>query len=320
MGQAKVSVIVPAYNSKNYINACVDSLLAQTYPSVEIIVVNDGSTDETRDILLSYGDKIRLIDQENQGVSTARNHGLSEATGDYLLFVDSDDFIDANYIEKMVKAAVKYNSDLVLSGYIITDATGKAVQRVIPGDYVAGVDEIWAYRLSSVWSRIYKRKYWDENKLHFVEEEGARGEDIPIAMFTNATAKNIRVLNYAGYNYRQHRTSAMNAALNTGKTFGFPYVAMEEVRSRMTEDRFVNSREYYAIGWLKALAHFEYVLFKNADAKDKKKYEEYVTRVLIESFPDMDKIWSQHFAHITLPLKHKVAMWMLLRKYTKYAG
>lgn len=318
--QPRVSIIVPAYNCENYIKQCVDSLLAQTYSNVEIIVVNDGSTDNTWELLSEYSDRVRLENQDNMGVCAARNKGLEMSTGDYLIFVDSDDFVRPDYIEKMAGAAVQNDSELVLSGYMLTDAEGRVTDNIIPGKYLSGEDEIWAYRLSSVCSRLYRKEYWVENRLTFVEEKGARGEDIPIAIYANATAKNIQILDYAGYYYRQHSSSAMNTVTRAGGTFLFPYEAMEGLRKRMEEREFVNGRDFYVIGWVKAMAHFEYVLYRNADREEKKRYGEYVSRVLRESFPDAVSIWKRYWLHISLPLRHRVAMWMLLRKYTKYAG
>ena len=101
----KVSIIIPTYNTANYISEAVDSALAQTYPDSEIIVVDDGSTDGTRQLLESYGHRIRYIYQDNQGVSTARNKGVQEAQGEYMAFLDADDIWYPDKIMKEVSVA-----------------------------------------------------------------------------------------------------------------------------------------------------------------------------------------------------------------------
>lgn len=118
-----VSIIVPVYNGEKYIKNCIDCLLNQTYDDIEIIVVNDGSTDHTLDIIMGYNHpKIKLISIPNGGVSNARNIGLTKAKGKYVLFVDSDDHIKLNTIEILVKLAIENGSDFIrFNGFIEND-------------------------------------------------------------------------------------------------------------------------------------------------------------------------------------------------------
>ena len=110
----KVSIIVPAYNASNYIEKCIDSLLNQTLKDIEIIIVNDGSTDDTAEKLSKYEDEIKVITQKNVGVASARNKGLSVANGEYIAYVDSDDWIDSNMFELLYnKAKEKWFFNLV---------------------------------------------------------------------------------------------------------------------------------------------------------------------------------------------------------------
>ena len=115
-----VSVIVPVYNVEKYLARCLDSLLNQTQPDIEILVVNDGSTDASGHIVDEYArkypDRIRAFHMENEGVSAARNRGVAKAQGKYLTFVDSDDYVTGDYLERMVTAAEKNSSDLVIQG------------------------------------------------------------------------------------------------------------------------------------------------------------------------------------------------------------
>ena len=115
---AAVSVVVPAYNIENYVEQCVLSVLNQTYPCCELILVDDGSTDDTPEILDALAEKnkiIRVIHKENAGVSVARNAGIDAATGDYIVFVDGDDYLAPGFLEYMVSMAQKTGAEFCLS-------------------------------------------------------------------------------------------------------------------------------------------------------------------------------------------------------------
>ena len=106
----KISVIVPVYNVKLYLHKCVDSILNQTYQNIEVLLIDDGSTDGSSDICDSYTEKdsrIKVVHKKNGGLSSARNTGLDMATGEYILFVDSDDYIDIEMIRRLYDALVK---------------------------------------------------------------------------------------------------------------------------------------------------------------------------------------------------------------------
>ncbi|MBR3628081.1 MAG: glycosyltransferase family 2 protein [Elusimicrobia bacterium] len=112
----KISVIVPTYNVEKYLSQCLDSILNQTFKDFECICINDGSTDNSLSILQKYASKdnrIKIINQENKGLSGARNAALKIVTGKYITFVDSDDFVSSDYLEKLINLAEKENSDIV---------------------------------------------------------------------------------------------------------------------------------------------------------------------------------------------------------------
>jgi len=114
----KVSIVVPAYNNEKYIYRCLLSLVKQTLKEIEIIVVNDGSTDNTLSVVKQFSDadgRIKVINQENQKQGAARNRGTEKATGEYIGYVDSDDWVDLNYFEKLYNTAKKYNADIALA-------------------------------------------------------------------------------------------------------------------------------------------------------------------------------------------------------------
>lgn len=127
--QYLTSVIIPIYNCEKYLSRCLDSILNQTYKNIEIILVDDGSTDSTPNICKEYiceNKNIVYFRKNNAGVCSARNKGIELSKGDYLLFVDADDYISSNYIEKLVNYAIKNHSEMVKTGYTLIDKDKKS--------------------------------------------------------------------------------------------------------------------------------------------------------------------------------------------------
>ena len=117
----KVSIIVPVYNTEKYILTCLQSLMAQTLPDIEIIAVNDGSTDNTLTIMNDCARcdrRIKIIDQSNQKTGIARNNGMKAASGEYMSFVDSDDWVDTDFCEKLYTLAIRYDADIAAANLL----------------------------------------------------------------------------------------------------------------------------------------------------------------------------------------------------------
>ncbi len=126
----KISIIVPVYNVEKYLPKCLESLIHQTLKDIEIICINDGSTDNSLSILKDYAkndSRIRIINKENGGISAARNSGINAAMGDFLSFIDSDDWIDLDFFEKLYLAAKKYSADIAAAGIIRISGRRKRV-------------------------------------------------------------------------------------------------------------------------------------------------------------------------------------------------
>ena len=123
-----ISIIVPIYNSENYIKKCLDSILAQTYSNLEVILIDDGSTDNSYNICKDYQKKdnrIVLLQQKNAGVSRARNHGLEVAKGEYIGFVDSDDYIEPEMYEILLNSIIESNSKIAICNYYYENEDSK---------------------------------------------------------------------------------------------------------------------------------------------------------------------------------------------------
>ena len=288
-----VSIIVPVYNCAPYIERCITSLINQTYKNIEIIVIDDGSTDRSSILLASFNDifpQIKLITQTNQGVCIARNNGIAQATGDYLLFVDGDDYVDPDYIEEMVTQATKNNSDLVISGYKTEDhKTGKFTE-TIPTSYTIGTDEMWAYRIMATWGRLYLRTFWDKHRFYFTLEKNVRAEDLPISLCANYLAKNITLVKTSGYHYIQHEGSAMTKFQGL-RSFSFPKQSFEEVAEALKTSSDHNGRYFMVYGILKAFAQFSLDLAKGADKQTKKELNDYFIKFIKENAPDYRQCW-----------------------------
>lgn len=210
----KFSIIVPVYNVEKYIERCLDSLINQSYDDYEIIIVNDGSTDSSVDIIKKYLDnsKIKLINEENKGLSAARNNGVKNASGDYLIFVDSDDYIDKNLLLTLSK--INGNYDLIKIQYqkVYDDRNEKVIDDIILNkeyksrDYF--MDNLKTCKpFEMAWIYIYKKSFYLENNFSF--KEGLYHEDFGLIPLIILKSNNIYVTDFVGYYYNQEGTSIM---------------------------------------------------------------------------------------------------------------
>lgn len=163
---SKVSIIIPMYNSAKYIKRCIDSILNQKYKDFEIIIINDGSTDNSLKICEEYDDnRLKIFSKKNEGVGAARNYGLDIANGDYILFIDSDDCIDDNYLLSLIECNSIYNADLIESGarvHLENDYCIYPYQKdsqVTIFDNKEYIKNFLLFKTNiSVWGKLYKRE------------------------------------------------------------------------------------------------------------------------------------------------------------------
>lgn len=175
MQQLKISVIVPVYNVEKYLKQCLDSIVNQTYKNLEIIIVNDGTKDNSMKIVEEYlqDKRIKVINKENGGLSSARNIGIKEATGDYISFIDSDDYISLNMYEDLVKNI--NGEDIIIFNYSrLDDKTKKIVKnKYIKNNKMIILDKKLNYLYSRIelvcWNKIYKATFIKEKKINFLE-------------------------------------------------------------------------------------------------------------------------------------------------------
>ena len=169
----KVSIIVPVYNVEKYLSKCLESLINQTLKDIEVICVNDGSTDNSLCILKEYANKdsrIKIIDKQNEGVSVARNTGIEVATGEYLMFVDSDDYLVENACEKALNTIEHNNSDICIFGhYDLVD--GNKIISHKTNDLIKikdlNVKENLVEYSIYIWDKIYRTEFIKSNQIKF---------------------------------------------------------------------------------------------------------------------------------------------------------
>ena len=312
IGYPVVSVIIPVYNSEKYTEKCIRSLLGQTYRNLELLIIDDGSTDQSGTILdrlAKEDDRIRMIHQKNAGVAAARNRGVDLATGTYLTFVDGDDYVAPDYIQHLVNCARENGAELVICGLQFVKEDGVCLKKVIPGAYQRFEREEWTFRISAVCSHLYKKELWDRWQIRFLS--GERGEDMPISLFFSAICDKIVTLPEAGYFYVQHDSSAMHNFAGL-QNYTPPYRALEQVIRRVKEIGVKNSPEYYELFVLRILATCYFQLGRGASQERMRELCDYITRILREYFPAYDKNPLTHlWADIDVPFPQKAAVWIL---------
>lgn len=239
----KVSILVPIFNVEGYLRECLDSLINQTLQDIEIVCINDGSTDSCPKILEEYSKKdsrIKVINKENSGYGASMNRGLKEANGEYIGIVESDDFVKNIMFEDLYKIASKSDLDLVKSDfYYYTTSNnrsrqaGKIKRRNLKKIFSIKNDCRVLKMMPTIWSAIYKRDFLLENNIKFLETPGASYQDTSFAFKTLSAAKRMMFTNKA---YLYYRSDNENSSVKSkGKVFSI-CDEWEEI-SRFVDDR-----------------------------------------------------------------------------------
>lgn len=223
-----ISIIIPAYNVEKYIEQCLDSLLNQTYDNYEVIIIDDGSTDRTSDIVKEYenaNEKIHLIVQKNMGVSCARNRGIEAALGKYIFFFDGDDYLPNNALEKMIATAELYKTDVLkFSAYTFTDGKDNVEWNEDGYKYKGNYDSTYTgkeYLKKAIINEdayfvnnghfITRRSLITDNKLSYID--GIIHEDIIFHWKLMMLSDKVRVLNEP-LSYRRYRSGSIMQSKN----------------------------------------------------------------------------------------------------------
>lgn len=215
--QTRVSVIIPVFNAEKYLSKCIDSVLSQRCHGLELILVNDGSTDQSEEIINAYTNDNRVvyIKQENKGVSAARNLGLSRASGEYIIFVDSDDYLVSDSLDKRIDEARK--TDLLISNYYQIKETGiKEKKEYIKEEKnLSVVEALWSISpkipigyQGYLWNKVFRREIIKKNGILF-DPSIAYGEDRLFIGQYITYCENISLNTEAVYCYRWNDDSMM---------------------------------------------------------------------------------------------------------------
>ena len=220
----KVSAILPVYNTSKYLKQCLDSVLSQTYANLEVICINDGSTDNSLAILQDYSAKdsrIKIVDQKNAGLSAARDAGFTVATGEYVIFIDSDDYVEPDMVKSMLDCAKENKSDIVVCNaneyleqynfhfsctWVLEKKFRPQKNNFSYSDYK---DTIFQISSPNVWTKLFRRDFLIDNKLIF----GAYRyiEDVPFSYYAMVLASKISIIDKVFYHYRINRGEALTA-------------------------------------------------------------------------------------------------------------
>lgn len=205
-----ISIIVPIYNAEKYLNKCIKSLINQTKQELEFVLVNDGSTDTSEEIIKSYKDKrIKHFKNKNQGIGKTRNFGIDKATGKYIMFLDSDDYLATHACEELFNRAEKDNLDLVINDFYRVDEETEKQEEIKILDFKNTTLKENKNLLLDVnlapWNKLYKTELLKKNKIKFVED--LKYEDAPFVIEAMDKAKKIGHLNKFLNYYIIHKNS-----------------------------------------------------------------------------------------------------------------
>jgi len=208
MNRKGISIIVPIYNAEKYLNKCIDSIINQTKKELEIILINDGSTDNTDKIIASYNDKrIKYYKNKNQGIGKTRNFGIGKATGKYIMFLDSDDFLEKNACELLFNKVENSNTDIVICDfYKIYDnvEVEEVRQPSFKSSSLKDNPNILNEYLAP-WAKLYKRELIVKNNIKFIEN--LKYEDAPFVVEALDKSKKIAKLDECLVYYAVHNNS-----------------------------------------------------------------------------------------------------------------
>lgn len=288
----KYSFIVPVYNTEKYLKKCLNSLVKQTFKDFEIIIVNDGSTDQSFKIINDFKQKysnIKLIEQKNQGLSIARNNGVKKILGEYLIFIDSDDYVELDLLKQIDKnigdadvlrfqvyeESENYKNKVKVEEKSFDMVDGKTAIKLITN--YKYVEPAWCY--------VYKKEYYIKNKFSF--KKGVYHEDFGLIPYVIYKADKVKSIDYTGYHYISRSGSIINCA-SYEKTIKKAFDMLEqykELRNKVDVGE-KNTDNYF----LSYIANCAIVKARTLKTKERKEYIEELKKlkayndILVNSF------------------------------------
>lgn len=235
MNKPKISIIIPVYNAENYLRQCLDSIQAQTLKEIEMICINDGSTDSSLSILKEYSlsdKRIKVVSKKNDGLGSARNTGLNLAEGEYIGFVDSDDFVEMDFFLKLYNRAIDTDAEVVIGNislYYDDSKTFKPYRDKTMYSYLSTLKSFnakeipWILENIGIWDRIYKRKFLESFEIR--NPEHIIYEDALFSYQTSILAKRLTVVDDVYYIYRKNIGTAITDKEIENDNYKFDFLA-----------------------------------------------------------------------------------------------
>lgn len=255
MERVKISVIIPVYNVEKYIRECVESVLNQTFKDIEIIAVNDGTKDNSIKIIEEYlsDGRLKIINKENGGLSSARNEGMKVARGEYIYFIDSDDFIEKDVLEVLYKNLESEKLDIVFSNFsFYNDKTKKEKKAKFTFPFEEKINKGYYFLYNgeeiNVWNRLYRKEFLEKYNFKFIE--GIIYEDQDFGFKTILLAENIKYIENYGYKYRVGREGSIMSSQKKEKSLKSVQILKKELKnffSNIQLNEFQKIRVYFKL-------------------------------------------------------------------------
>ena len=289
----KVSIIIPIYNNEKYLMESIDSVLNQTFQDFEIISINDGSTDNSLKILEEYAKKdsrIKIVTQENKGAGSARNEGLKLAKGEYLAFLDGDDFYNLDFLEKMLKKSIDTNSDIVICRANRFDTETGETSKInyslktnfLPEKDVFSYkdipDKIFNISQNWNWNKIFKKDFIEKNNIKF--QEIYRTNDLYFTCCALVLAKRISTIDECLVNYR---IGMIENSQNTNNLYPLDfYKAFSKLREFLVEKNIYKEVKESYISWA-----LEGCLYNIKSIDDKRIQKGICDKILVDGMSEL---------------------------------
>ena len=254
MDNTKISVILPVYNVEKYLRQCLDTIIGQTLREIEILCVDDGSTDNSARILEEYAQKdqrVKIYTQKNAGAGAARNLGLRQASGKYLSFLDSDDFFEPDMLEEAYKQAERYEAEMVVfrSNQYLTEKDEyketpwtlrkQELPPYAPFGHRQMTDNIFKVFVGWAWDKLFLKAFIDEKKITFQEQRTSN--DLFFVFSAVATARKIAIVDRVLAHQRRDAKDSLSKTRE--KSWNCFYVALTALRERMKQEGLYNEVE-----------------------------------------------------------------------------
>ena len=262
-----LSIVVPVYNVSKYLKECLDSISNQSFKYFEVILVNDGSTDNSLDILNEYAnkdDRFKVYTKTNGGLSSARNYGIQYVNGDYLTFLDSDDYIELNTYQEMMDNLIINNNDLVVANirYFFEDDKQGYTLKGLNEEIKEITSKKALLSPMFAWNKIYKTSYFKQINQKY--PEGLWYEDIPVTTLLFTHTERIGFVDKDLYHYRQRSTSIMGTkSSRNNEIFKILEIVLNNFKERNIYSKYKDELEYLCLEHTKVYGQYRFLVQDN---------------------------------------------------------